>query len=217
MPAYIVGGKVFFERRVTTGQYEHKSASVEFNVVGEEGDDAFSVVDKAANLAHQQVHRLLNIPEPVLRDTPNRISDYYTEERIKAVLETAVEAVEHDKPRRGRPPKPPAPAAVVDAAAIGHPEPGSLEAEDLSQKVADAGAMDLAGFEIETAGVVPEVTDVDLAQAASRKQSEIGDAQVIKKLIGRYVEQDGKPHFLREIPQANRTAFLMELKTLVKS
>ena len=213
MAAYITGGKVNFERRVTTGQYEHKSASIEFSVAAEEGSDASAVVEQAANLAHSQVHRLLNIPEPKLGNMPS-VATLLAARDVLQNPDPAPAQVDPDKPRRGRPPKPPTPAAPADPAAM-EPAQGDIETV-IEQTKTGSQEPDPAAFETETAGEVPEVTDVDLAQAASKKQSEIGDAQAIKKLIGRYVEQDGKPHFLREIPQANRQAFLMELKTLVK-
>jgi hypothetical protein len=212
MAAYVTGGKVNYERRVKTGDFEHKVAAAEIAFSVEAGANDVVIVSRAGDLAHAQVNRVLGLPAVEL---PQAVP--------LPPPEPVAEEGEPSKPRRGRPtlvkpPTPPAypePAKAADPAAMGdEPTPTPAELAKVSGNADPAAIME---EDDPMVSEVAEITDQALLTAITRQNAECQNPPAIRKLIGLYTAQDGSKHFAAEIPQMKRAAFLLELKQIAKA
>lgn len=185
--AQISGGTVSYERRVKTGDYEHKHAAVTLTFSVGDGENYADVFDLASRQAVRKAHEILGFDVGTIEppQAPSASSD-----------------AGEPKRKPGRPPgtkmkqqiATPADAAEVTAEA---PEAPAQPDDDF-------------GLGEEPAA---EVTDLQLTEAAKTRNAAIKAPVKIKELIKKYTPEGVQPH-LTAIPQAQRSAFLSALGQL---
>ncbi len=109
---HISGGTVTYERRIKTGEFEHKHANAQNSFTIAEGENEAEMIDKAGAHAHFQVHRLVGA-----KDTANLLTD-------------------KDRLARKQADKPPTPAAQTDGVKV---DPAGME---VAGKPADPASLD---------------------------------------------------------------------------
>ena len=184
----ITGGVVKFERRVKTGEFEHKHAAAEISFLVPEGEAPQATVDLAGAQAHGQVMRLLGLPAKAAAPTDK---------------DRLAEAA-------GAPPKVNKKLPAPDAASMGDDVVTEQPAPTItsSKAIVEANAAAMVEDDEFTAAAAP-VTDKDLGDLI-RKRNEATNTNkdAIKVLIGKYAPAGARSS---EIPQEKRAAFLAEL------
>ncbi len=203
--AQLTSGTVKYGRTVNGGDYNSKRADVELTFTVAEGEEEGAAVQHVSELAVFKCHEILHKLSAGASSRPN------ADKPISAPAATEVAAPAETpaapaKRQPGRPPKNKGPATdptevqepthTTDTAASA--DAGS-PAEDPSEVVEDWSA------------AAPEVTDVDLTAAISKHNAKVKNPQAIRQLIGKYVPSPGQA---RDIAQAQRSAFLVELETV---
>ncbi len=215
--AHITNGSVSYERRVKTGDFEHKHASVTVHYALEQGEDA-NEADKliaiAGSLATGHVYQMLRAKPAIVQ--PSTASDT-----------PAPVVVEHA-------PVVPAPVDVVDPV-ISEPVVTNLrQAKRVAKAKApvtnfvveefasggDGGSLTIDHepaptpepvVEDDFTAEAPAATDAEMGQALSRVNAKLKDAAKIRALIGEFV-QSGQSYSL--IPNARRGEFMQKLEEL---
>lgn len=197
---HITGGVVKYERRVKTGEFEHKHAAADIAFTVSEGatnQEAQETVDLAGAQAHGQVHRLLALPVVGPAKTPT------DKDRLAAAI---VGDAAQDKHKRSTKLPVPADPASMDVVTDQPAEAAKEQKVGTSPTPADPAAVDDV---LQSAPV--EVTDKDLTGHISKHNEKTKNTPEIRKLIGVYTPQDGLKHSAVDIPQEKRGAFLVEL------
>lgn len=199
---HITGGVVKFERRVKTGEFEHKHAAADIAFSVPEGENAQETIDLAGAQAHGQVHRLLNISNSGPAKTPT------DKDKLAAAVVGDAAVEKHKRSTKLPAPADPASMDVVTDQPAGGPQSGgnAVTGTPPEPQSADPAAIDDV---LQSAPV--EVTDKDLTAHISKHNEKTKNAVEIRKLIGVYTPQDGLKHSAVEIPQEKRSAFLVEL------
>lgn len=197
----VTGGVVKYERRVKTGDFEHKHAAAEISFSVPEGENDTKIIDQAGALAHGQVHRLLG--------TISGGTDGKTDK--DRLAEAAGAPAEGKKTRAAKPPATP-PAADPGAMDVAQEQPAKTEPAKPEPAAADPG--DLSDV---LSSAPAEVSDADLTAKIGRVNAATKNPTAIRVLIGKYTPQDGNKHQAAEIPQDKRQAFLAELDTVPKA
>lgn len=191
----ITNGTVAFSRVVKVEDYGvNKKADVSLTFSLDEGDDAQAALDHVGRLVMARVGAMLDgkAPAPLNQSL------------------TAPNTAEPEKPVQRKLRQSPAKiAAAVEKAS----NPNASEQVDIEDVIpaADAAAVDDFDLPVEP---VKEITDVDLKDAAGRKNAQLKDPVKIRALIASFGEP-GKPFQMCEIPQPKRQEFLDKLKALV--
>ena len=204
MSGTISGGVIKFERRIKTGEFEHKHAAAEISFTAEEGGDPTIITNHAGDIAAHQVHCLLAKPF----DPTAVLTD---KDHLAAAATSAAKG--KDKKAAAKPPAPSTGTAQADPAAIGGDEPAKTQTAASAQPVAtqQGNAADPAALDDLLGSAPREINDVELTTAISKKNGETKNALAIRQLIGTYTPQDGQKHQAAEIAQDKRAAFLAEL------
>lgn len=224
MPVNVTNGVVNFLRRIKTGDYEHKEASVtlNFNIPEDMGiAEAAGHIERIGQMAETKAHVMLGLVkagathalavvekavEPVTDRVDEIVNKIMTD--ASAVADEAANSetakrleAELTKPRRNRPPKvdpKPDPASVVEEPA----QPAVTSPADDDPFAEDGDVFSAAE---------PEVTASDMISAVTKKNGEIRNPTAIKTLIGQFV---APPKTVRDIPQVRRREFLDKLAAL---
>ena len=216
----ITGGAVSYMRRVNKGNYEHEEASAKIDFVAHDGMDASPVLAAAETEAKASVMAQLGLASrpataPVVQNAAAK------EPEVKKVVahrkSKEIEALDAAGPSAD----PLAPAANASAPATPPASPAA--------SVASAGGDDPlapAGVSAMTASTPStddpftaqrEVTDVDLAMAAAKKNEALvkvhkeAGTMKIRDLVGQFLPP---VKTLRDLAQADRPAFLVKLEAL---
>ena len=236
----ITGGAVSYMRRVNKGNYEHEEASAKIDFIAHDGMDASPVLTAAETEAKASVMAQLGLASrplvpataPVVQNAATagvpevkKVVAHRKSKEIEAldavtsaptqviatVGETAVQEIDD----------PLAPAANASA-------PATLPASPVASGASAGGDDPLApaGVSAMTASTPStddpftaqrEVTDVDLATAAAKKNEALvkvhkeAGTMKIRDLVGQFLPP-GKT--LRDLAQADRPAFLAKLEAL---
>jgi len=236
MSGSITGGSVHFLKRIKTGDYEHAEAVAIINFAVDEKTEHTSVVNLARSTALSTVYTALGLKAPAGGDA-------VIVQTSTAAGDGAKEAVAARRGRRATTPPPnPEPAAGEEfdplKAGEAGADAGSSSQAEVQAGSADAGEFDplsgsnggSAGSELksdDTSIVTAEddifsaeaeaVSDETLMSNITAKNAETKNTQAIRKLIGKYTPQDGKPHTAKEVPADKRQAFLIELAAVPKA
>lgn len=212
----IIGGRIVFARSVQPAQYETKKAEVELTFTMAEGEELGAHLDQLGARVQAKALELVGlkvngnagpslgavkdpaIPAKVTEDKPKGKTKKDLEAEKAAELAKSAEAAEATKPKVTFPKSDPADMSEADKPQISsggeRTDPAAVTSDD---ELFEAAA--------------PDVTDVDLTSAITRKNAEIKKPAEIKKLIGQYVQP---PKGSRDIPQPQRRDFLEKLKLL---
>lgn len=217
----ITGGS--YGRTVNIGDFNSKKAEIAFSV--DEGEDPEIFATKAVHLCHKILHS-------ISAGAASR-SDTRPETVATGSTETAPAETLPAKPKKkaGRPPNTEGPNLdPTDARAVQEPassatvvpattdQPSAADAATVIEEVPTPTAPDAA----DPAAIseddllspsVPEVTDVDLTSAITKKNAEISNPPAIRALIGEFV---APPKKATDIPQGERARFLEKLAGLQK-
>jgi hypothetical protein len=192
----LMNGSFTFERRVKTGDFEHKHASAIIHYLAENGEAVDDLLAQASTLARKQVHRILGLddgsaPAPVVPTVP------------------AGPAINPELPAHPEP----EPASVVEVApvSVDPPVTNLKQARRVAKSKADV--VDAAPAQVvdDFTADEPAVTDADLQAAASKKNGVLKDGAKIRALLSDFV-QSGQG--LSKIPMARRPEFLQRLEAL---
>ena len=231
----ITGGAVSYMRRVNKGNYEHEEASAKIDFVAHDGMDASPVLTAAETEAKASVMAQLGLASrPLVPATAPVVQNAAAKEpEVKKVVahrkSKEIEALDAAGPSAD----PLAPAADASAPATPPASPAASVASaggDDPLAPASTGAVDdplaPAGVSAMTASTPStddpftaqrEVTDVDLAMAAAKKNEALvkvhkeAGTMKIRDLVGQFLPP-GKT--LRDLAQADRPAFLAKLEAL---
>lgn len=217
--AHITNGSVSYERRVKTGDFEHKHASVTVHYALEQGEDA-NEADKliaiAGSLATGHVYQMLRAKPAIVQpstasDTPAPVSVEPTSFVPDTVGVIDVEPVVAEpvvtnlrQAKRVAKAKAPVTNFVVEEFASGG-DGGSLTIDHEPAPTPEPVVED--DFTAEA----PAATDAEMGQALSRVNAKLKDAAKIRALIGEFV-QSGQSYSL--IPNARRGEFMQKLEEL---
>lgn len=200
--AQITGGAVRYERKLNTGNYEHKIASAEFQFVIAEGEGS-AVADIASAHAVEKAHQMLGLGRPEAKADVNTVApDPETKVDVvqtppaadaKPVTRRSRQVTEHKPEAKADPPP------VIEMPA---PEPTPAPAADEGQ---------LWEAEDVTVAEAPPVKDDEIAKACSRQFEATKNGPAIRALVFRYA---GQGQQARAIPQDKRRAFLAELERI---
>lgn len=222
--ARITGGAVRFERRVNTGNYEHKQFSADISWSAEDADDpvrALLMQERAAQEALDIVHRALGL-EPVSRQAQTAVQQDRAPEAQPAPLPEAELVTLAPANVIGRPRRAAKPAvktlAEEKAEAVAEARQRMQERVDQGDPLAaDATQGDpLAGdatqgdplAEEDFLSALPELTPQDTYRVMVETVKRLGDAIRPRQVLGRYAPQ------VSAIPPERRQAFVEELRAL---
>jgi hypothetical protein len=214
--AHISNGSVVFERRVRTGDFEHKHASITVHFALDPGE-SHDIVATAGRLAFGHVHQLLGFrpaPEVPVPDAgngpvPGAVAP------VCAGADVPLEPVSDgpaDIPLEGLPP----PVTNLKAAkrAAAKKDKGiDVVSDTVPEVVHIPPAVVEAVREIveDFTAEAPAATDAELGQALSRKMAQLKDRPKIQTLLGQFV-QAGQSYSL--IPAVRRGEFMQKLEAL---
>jgi len=185
--AHITGGEVTFERRLKTGDYEHKHAAVKMSFSVDESEDVEAILNRTSLLALTKAHEMLGLKvTPALTATAK--SQTKTTAAKGAAGVAAVKAVEKTQ---------------VDASVVEEPK---------TQISTGDARVDPAQVPDELDDTSVDITDAMLTDAAKTTNKRINNPVVIKAVRDRYTGKT--PSILSEIPKPKRQAFLDELAKL---
>jgi hypothetical protein len=216
----ITNGSISYERRVKTGDFEHKHAAVTVHYAADEGEDIHELIRFAGSLATTNV---------------------FTALRAKAI-DIVVSPVA-DTAELGPVSSAPEPAAVVSDPVVPAAEPvvqevlppvTNLKAAKRRVKAAEVVEAELIALVEDIAATTPVETlmgvttleeivaedfvaeapaasDAELGQALSRVAAKLKDRPKIQALIGEFV-QSGQSYTL--IPNSRRAEFITKLEAL---
>lgn len=219
MPASVTNGTVNFLRRIKTGDYEHKEASVtlNFSVPEDMGvAEAAGWVERIGQMAETKAHVMLGLVKSAAVETVRAVENVAapTISEVKASIakaEAPAPAATEPPKHRGRPPgsknKPKEETADTAASIEDEPAPEASQKPGDEPAVVDEGDPFGIGAEPE-----PEpITDADLIGAVTKKNAEIKAPARIKEVIYKFVTA---PKTVRDMAQEVRQAFLDELAKL---
>lgn len=202
----ITDGKVEYERRVTTGDYQHRMAKATIGWANPDNADSELIQQEALRQAQALVHQAVGLTTaPATIDTSTAVSTA----PIAAGSPSTVEAPKTRKPRG-------ASTTATTASTVATPEPPPA----VAPTTADLAAIeDNAAFQMEEdLAPVVEVTDMDLQKVVQGKVAGLLKAddaahntkarQAVTKLIRSYA--DG----VSMIPKDKRHAFITQLEAL---
>lgn len=202
----ITGGRVVFEDGLKASQdyAPAKKATVELRFECGPGEDYKPLFNLATAEAMERVYVMLRGEKLVPAAS---VVDNGTGKTDKDKLADKV-----TKPRK--PPTPAAPdPADIDVVTV---QPAQTHA--ISEGVQAMSPADPAAVEDDLSSAPTEITDAMLTEHIGKKRAQLPagteGALPIRQLIGRYTPQDGGVHQAREIPQAKRQGFLVELGVL---
>ncbi len=215
--AHITNGSVSYERRVKTGDFEHKHASVTVHYALEQGEDA-NEADKliaiAGSLATGHVYQMLRAKPAIVQpstasDTPAPVPVEHAPvvpAPVDVVDPVVAEPVVTNLRQAKRVAKAKAPVTnfVVEEFASGG-DGGSLTIDHEPAPTPEPVVED--DFTAEA----PAATDAEMGQALSRVNAKLKDAAKIRALIGEFV-QSGQSYSL--IPNVRRGEFMQKLEEL---
>lgn len=212
------GGRVVFGRTIQPAQYESKKAEVELFFAVGEGEDHTEITDKAQLEAISRAHAMLGL-------TPSKPVGQSDKEALAAkktggetgVVETGkpTAGTEQTGEKKARTSKkaPPAPATDLTSMEPAGEAAGSKAAEKPAASgtaPAPSAASTPTDIMDEFAADAPvEITDKALADAMSKKNSEIKDTRRIKELVAKYGVARAS-----ELPQEKRAGFVTELNAM---
>lgn len=213
----LTNGEVFFERRVKTGDFEHKHASarIVWSVPEGSGGEGSSHVSAAFDLAKLNVERILGLNSPTMA-TPVEPSIHPTPEPFRVIPPTPVLA-----PIPPSPEEQPAPPAL--ALVGGRPRKTTKAAAVEPTPAPPALTAYVAPVEMpaDDWDVAEEIPDTDLTSACGRTFQRIGDRTPIIKLILAHLPEEMRnanpPPSVVNIPQASRATFIAALDKLAKA
>ncbi len=206
--AHITNGHVSYERRVKTGDFEHKHAAVTLHYALDPGDDADALIELAGTLATRHVFKVLRAkPAPVGQSVPDGpppsdgvvpvadpspavdVTEVIPEVIVAEVIPPVTNLRQAKRAVKAKQP------VVVDVdPVVVDPVP-----EAVSEVVDDFTA------------AAPAVSDAELGQALSRIAAKLKDRPRIQALIGEFV-QTGQSYTL--IPAVRRSEFVSKLEAL---
>lgn len=189
-----------------------RKVRVELNFNVEDGDDASSLIEYAADLASQQVARQLGqstkaVEKPVTQAGEPAAETQRRTRRTKAQIE-ADEAAAREK----------AAGASTTGDAGGEQTSADFDptafVED--EPAAAGDGLDLSEFDVQPEAEAEVITDADLNSAVQKKNAELADPPKIRELIGSYNPDPKSVFQLRQIPAGQRREFLNKLAALKK-
>lgn len=211
--AHLTNGTVSYERRVKTGEYEHKHAAVTIHYALDVGDNADEFISLAGTLAAGHVFKIL-LAKP--RDSaPEAVAVVSVPDPAPAheiiVEEVIPPATNLKAAKRVAAKKAPMTAAqVVEAACVVVEEVVPTPEVPFSLMAAATPAAVTEVIEDFTADA-PSLTDAELSQALSRVNAKLKDGPRIRTLIGEFV-QSGQSFSM--IPAVRRGEFVTRLEAL---
>lgn len=232
----ITGGTIAFEDGVKAAEEyaPPKKAKVELSFAVAEGADmarAQTIIDHVAFLAQSKVCEMIGKKAPSVVTDPSHIVEALTTAPIVTGAQVAADLAKERKTRKSKVDlavnfvdekvdpaaivdTQPDPAAIVDDAAVVDDEP--LMLEDVIA-LPDASAVVDEDWNV-TDEAAPEITDLDMGNATTKRNGELGDPKLIRDLIATFNPDPSKPAFqLRQIPQAQRQDYLDKLAALKKA
>lgn len=218
----ITGGKISFKRSFQPEQYGSKGAEVEISFLLAEGEEIGNKLDAVGVMVKGKALELCNLKTEAKANVPADVETAKTSVPVTGQKETAAAALNAKdttetvaKAGKGNQGGKKEPLGKVDASGI--PEGLKRTAENKVKEV-EAEGEDLGeAFDEDAAESQPEVTDLMLASAATRKvaalkEKHAGKAPVlVKELITKFV---APPKKMADIPQNLRQEFLKKLEEL---
>lgn len=227
----IDGGTVSYEDGAKAAEEyaPARKVRVELNWSVPEGtSNSLEILERVADAARNQVHRLLGASPAVLATVAGQPAANAAAPAATRTRRTKAQ-IEADKAAAGNAD----PAAVSEDPTAG--EEHVVHLPDQSNGGSAGGAQtsgdgaDMSEFDVEPEGngadmsefdVAPEpakeITDADLNSAVQKRNGELGAPQLIRDLIGSYNPDKSKPFQLRQIPAAERAGFMSKLAGLQK-
>ncbi len=220
----IVNGSVSYERRVKTGEFEHKMATVVVHYAVENENET-EVLAFAGGLATSQVFAMLRarpaadapgpVPADVVRDVPVPAPVVEPAPVVADVVEpvVVVEPVATNLKQAKRAAAKKAPV-VTDAVIMEEikvlvdPSSGAVLVEE---PAATTSAMEQRNVVDDFTAEAPAASDAELGQVLSRINAKLKDRPKIQSLIGEFV-QAGQSYTL--IPASRRGEFVQRLEAL---
>ncbi len=217
--AHITNGHVSYERRVKTGDFEHKHAAVAIHYALDAGDDADALIEFAGTLATSHVFKLLGAkPAPLGQKVPDGpppsngvvpVAD--PSPAVDAVAPVIVDVVVADpRPVDVLPPVTNLKQAKRAAKTKQGPMTVISETDVVVEHIPFVPPTAELIYEDFTADA-PAVSDAELGQALSRVAAKLKDRPRIQALIGEFV-QSGQSYTL--IPAVRRAEFITKLEAL---
>jgi len=215
----ITGGEAHYERRVKTGDYEHKNCVSKISFSLSEGDDYEAALVEAGHLAFKQCHAMLLAKAENLAVSAKAIKTPVTAE-LPMPAEPQ-KAVVDDQPKRGRGRPPKVRTEVEDIEAPSTVPVVEPELE-LETKKPESDPSVISDDDFMSAPDEPTISDIDLrnmiakhvSKLVSASQAEGKNSDVpmkVKKLIGAYVKPN-EPAAM--IPPQLRADFVKKLHTI---
>jgi hypothetical protein len=216
----ITNGVVTYGRQVKPADYENIKAEVSLSFALAEGtsrEAANSYTNNVANRAMAQVHAMLNLP---FKAVGGAVEVTETAVMNGVIVETAgpVEAAaKAEKAKRATKPKetPKADPAAIEEDPLPLPEPeptkpaATVKADPAAIEDLPSGGLD--EFAPLPPAAVVELTDEVIISAMTRTNARVKNPVAIRQIVGSFV---AFPKQARDIPQAQRQAFLDQLAAL---
>lgn len=205
--AHITHGAVTYERRVKTGDFEHKVASVTAHYAlldGEGPDVADQLIATASALAVGHVHQILKGTPAGVGNPPAARDGAPTNAGVAAAVPAPVEHVVASDPE-------PVPVVVEVIEPVTNLKAAKRAAAKRSLTI-DADPVPTPEVLDDFTADVPIPTEGELGQALSRVANKIKDKTRIHALIGEFV-QTGQSYTM--IPPVRRAEFLAKLEALL--
>lgn len=211
----ITSGRIVYSRTVKTGDYENKKFEIEYCFNVDDGQDAGALTDQVGGMCVEKCHIMLGLAKAKSAADTKTITGVESggKEAAAAAMnakdkpKAEIEAEETPPKRKaGRPPN--TTKKTTEADELDAPTPQTKEQTKVE-----------VDEDFDTPSDAPEITDVDLTTAASRKNAELAKTHagaapaMIRGLRDKFfADPTGKT--LRDIPQDKRKAFLEQLEAL---
>ena len=210
----ITSGFISYERRVKTGDFEHKHAAVTVHYAADPGEDADALISLAGALATKHVFAALRASTaPQQTPAPAPVADAPVADSVVADPNDVVAEV-----------IPPATNLKAARRRVKKDEPIIVSQSDVVVETSfeDAVSDNLKGVANEVSEIIdsviedfvaeaPAASDAELGQALSRVAAKLKDRPKIQALIGEFV-QSGQSYTL--IPNPRRAEFIGKLEAL---
>jgi hypothetical protein len=183
----LTNGRVVYLRRIKTGDYEHKEATVELSFILDPGD-AEAEIARVGELARARAEAMVS-GRPQATETPRA-----------AKPPTVAPKVAEPKPE---------PPTVAPKVAEPKPEP-----KPEPPKVADVSGMDDIGDPTDVSEVIEAapISDVKLVEHITHINAKVKNALAVRAIIAQFAGPP--PKRSSDIPQDKRAAFLDMLNAL---
>lgn len=225
----ITGGIVRYERSVKTGDYESKKFAVELTFSVADGqDNGLELADRIGSQTVELVHVKLGLKPGAAPAAVSGAGVMQTASRTKADLEAEAAAkLAANAPKKlGRPPSTKKteaePARNITTAPEDRQDPAAMEDAEIDntrrqqhtvvngEKVEE----DPAAMDDLMSAAPAKISDEDMVKHITATNGRINNAPAIRETIGKFV---APPSTARDIPQAQRPAFLKALDALKKA